>query len=304
MIGKEEKFFYKEKSDEFISYEVSGDGEIPLILIHGFGSSRRNWDDLVARLNAISPAPYTIYAIDCKGTGASSKPEKSDYSINGHAKIIVEFIRKKKLDKHVMAGHSMGGGIALMATLILNRFADAPKQGGLILLDTACYPTRIPDFIRVLSNPWTRWYPLYFMSAQKKAENALGSVFHDQSKITPEIFDRYANLWKIKGFKRAAAATAESIVPKNAKELTAKFPAIECPALVIWGREDRVLRLELGERLAEDLPNAELAVLDGCGHSPMEELPDETAALVAGFADKIRGRFGKVKLEIADKIGL
>ena len=288
---KEEKFFYK--SDDFISYEVSGDGGIPLVLIHGFGSSRRNWDDLVERLDTLSPSPYTIYALDCKGSGKSSKPRNSDYSINGQAKIIVEFIRKKKLHGHVLAGHSLGGGIALLATLLLDKFADAPKQGGLILLDTACYPTRIPGFIEILRSPLTRWIPLYFVSSEKKARRSLETVFFDQSKVTPEIVERYASLWRMKGYKRAVVATAERIVPKNADELTSRFPTIEHPALVVWGGEDRVLRLELAERLVEDLPNAELAVVEASGHCPMEERPDETARLFAGFAERVVARLGK-----------
>ena len=298
---EEGNFHYND--DEFIHYEVYGDGAIPLVLIHGFASSARNWDDLVARLVSAEPTdgdaaqtPYKIYAIDCKGTGASSKPPNSDYSIPAHAKIVADFVRHKGLDNYVLAGHSMGGGVALMAALVLKRFADSPDQSGIILLDTACYPTRLPQFIQVLGNPWTRWIPLYFMSAKSKGERAVEAGFHDQSKATPEIVGRYANLWRIPGFKRATATTAAQIVPPNHDALIAKFHTIDCPTLVIWGRQDRVLDWELGERLVNDLPNAELAVVEECGHCPMEERPDEVARLFADFAQKIIKRSSVLKI--------
>ncbi len=293
------KFHYQD--DEFVHYEVYGDGDIPLVLIHGFASSSRNWDDLLVRLvpsgaDGNAKSPYKIHVVDCKGSGASSKPANSDYSIPAHGKIIADFVRKKGLDGYVLAGHSMGGGVALMATLVLKRFADSPRQGGLILLDTACYPTRVPKFIKILGNPWTRWIPFYFLSARNKGKRALKAGFHNPAKGTQEILARYSNLWKIPGFKRAISATAAQIVPSNPDELTEKFHTIDCPVLVIWGRQDKVLDVELGERLVNDLPNAELAIIDNCGHCVMEEEPDEVAMRFIDFAEKVVERSGDLKL--------
>ena len=53
-----------------------------------------------------------------------------------------------------------------------------------------------------------------------------------------------------------------------------------CPSLVVWGREDHMVPLTHAHAYAEGLPNARLEVLDGAGHSPHLELPDQTAQLV------------------------
>jgi pimeloyl-ACP methyl ester carboxylesterase len=59
---------------------------------------------------------------------------------------------------------------------------------------------------------------------------------------------------------------------------------VKAPALIVWGRRDRVVPLECGERYAEALPSARLAVLEGAGHFVEMEQPDAVAKLIAEFA--------------------
>ena len=58
---------------------------------------------------------------------------------------------------------------------------------------------------------------------------------------------------------------------------------VKTPALVVWGREDRIVPLECGERYVKALPQARLEVVDGAGHFVEMEKPDELARLVRGF---------------------
>jgi pimeloyl-ACP methyl ester carboxylesterase len=62
---------------------------------------------------------------------------------------------------------------------------------------------------------------------------------------------------------------------------------IDVPTLILWGREDRLVPVRLGRRLANTIPNSELIVLPGVGHVPQFELPEETRRLVLGFLDGI-----------------
>jgi len=57
------------------------------------------------------------------------------------------------------------------------------------------------------------------------------------------------------------------------------------PDLLMWGRHDRVVPLAVGRRLAEAMPGARLHVLDACGHLPLEELPDESFAVLQRFLE-------------------
>src|SRR5207244_1907562 len=58
---------------------------------------------------------------------------------------------------------------------------------------------------------------------------------------------------------------------------------VATPTLVVWGREDRIVPLECGERFVKALPQARLTVIDGAGHWVEMEKPDELARLVGGF---------------------
>ena len=59
-----------------LEYDVTGDGP-PLVLLHGLGTSRKTWDDV---LPALAKA-HRVYRIDLKGFGASPKPENGGYSV-------------------------------------------------------------------------------------------------------------------------------------------------------------------------------------------------------------------------------
>ena len=59
--------------------------------------------------------------------------------------------------------------------------------------------------------------------------------------------------------------------------------SVATPALVVWGREDRIVPLECGEGYQKALAHARLEVLDGAGHFVELEKPDELAQLVTRF---------------------
>ena len=76
-----------------------------------------------------------------------------------------------------------------------------------------------------------------------------------------------------------------NIVPDNLDELALRYPEIEIPTFLLWGDHDSVIPLWVGERLADELPNAALTVLDACGHVPPEEKPEESLAAFEAFLD-------------------
>ena len=68
-----------------------------------------------------------------------------------------------------------------------------------------------------------------------------------------------------------------------------RLDTILLPTLVIWGRKDGVVPLRVGKRLARDLPNSHLIVIDHCGHSPHTECPAEVISALKEFAQKTSG---------------
>ena len=66
-------------------------------------------------------------------------------------------------------------------------------------------------------------------------------------------------------------------------KLLRRLPGVSAPTLVLWGADDGIVPLAHGEAYAAAIPDARLAVIDGCGHLPALEQPEAVAGLVAGF---------------------
>jgi len=274
-----QRFYYSD--NDFLNYEIRGSGKITLIFLHGFAASLRNWDDVIKNL---PENIFTSYLVDLKGSGLSSKPRDSHYSIKDNTELIIKFIKHNNLKNYTIIGHSMGGAIALFSYLSL---ADDPqfKPKKLILLDPAAYKTEIPFFVQYLRIPILS-APLYYLtSPEYKSEYTLRRLVYDQKKINPEIINRYAIFMHEAGYGYALMQTAAEIIPDNIEQYVSRYRSITSPVLVIWGKEDPAIPLSSGQRLVNDLPNAKLHVIEKCGHNAHEEYPEEVAELIRSFME-------------------
>ncbi|MDZ4049040.1 MAG: alpha/beta fold hydrolase, partial [Limnobacter sp.] len=90
-----------------VPYLQGGQGE-PLVLIHGFGGSKDNFNRVAYYLTK----HYTVYSIDVPGFGASTRDLNADYVINTQIDRVHEIIEKLGLEKPHIGGNSMGGWIS------------------------------------------------------------------------------------------------------------------------------------------------------------------------------------------------
>lgn len=85
-----------------------------LILVHGLASRCEEWTELAP----LFPAErYTLYRLDLLGSGESSKPKKTDYSIQAHSERLLCFLERKSLSAVTLLGHSLGGAVVLLASI-------------------------------------------------------------------------------------------------------------------------------------------------------------------------------------------
>ena len=112
---------------------------------------------------------------------------------------------------------------------------------------------------------------------------ALPICYYDRKKISGEQVEAYAAPLASLGGRHALLETARQCIPANADELIAAVSTITVPTLILWGREDKVIPLKVGELLHKLIPNSMLDVIDQCGHIPQEEKPDETIAHITEF---------------------
>jgi len=256
--------------------ECHGNGGSSLVLLHGYGGSAFSWRYWIPSL----AERHEVWAVDLKGHGSAPAPPDDRYSPHDHADLIYRFIIQKDLRDVTLLGHSMGGGIAL---LVAFRLLQQGRLARLVLVSGAAYPQRLPPFVKLArKGRWARWF-FALVPKQRLIRWVLRSIVHDPSAITGAQVEGYAEPLRRASHRLALIKTALGIVPPDIDALTARYPDLDIPTLLLWGRHDRVVPLSVGERLLEVLPRATLEVLEDCGHLPPEELPKDSLQIVESF---------------------
>jgi pimeloyl-ACP methyl ester carboxylesterase len=223
-----------------------------------------------------------VVQIDLKGFGRAPKPDDEQYAPSDLAAPVRRLIEERGWSDVTLVGHSLGGAVSLLVALDL--VADSPSRlRRLVVVAGAAYPQRLPPFVRMAD--WPRVSSLVFglLGARRVVEAALRMIVHDPTSITPEQVDGYAAPLSSPDALPALLSAARHIVPNDLPELVIRYPTIHVPTLLLWGREDPVVPLWVGQRLARELPAARIEVLEGCGHLPPEEHPLESLARVERF---------------------
>lgn len=225
-----------------------------LLLIHGAGGNHQSWPPVLRRLEETA-----VYALDLPGHGRSDPPAHDN--IAAYADAVIGFIDALGLQNVTLLGHSMGGAVAQTAVL-----HHHPAIVQLILIGTgATLP--VSDAI-------------------------LNGLMND-----PEATVRLANKfsWARTAPERMVAMGAEVLLKVDPAVLHADFVAcnrfdvreqlgqIDVPTLVISGENDKMTGVENGRFLADNIPNAQFAIVEGGGHMMALEQPAVVADLVRNY---------------------
>ena len=254
-----------------IHYKDEGSGP-PLLLLHGTASSLHTWDGWVAELRD----RFRLLRLDLPGFGLTGPEPHHDYSPERRVEVLAALLDHLGVERCSVAGNSLGGYLAWQLA------ARRPERvDRLVLVDAAGYPEHratgmtVMDLgrIPVLSSVLGKLTPRFLIAA------GVREAYGDPSRATPEIIDRYYRLLLREGNRQALLAGLNSERPA---ELDA-IRSISRPTLVMWGREDRLIAVELAERFHQDLPDSELIVYPGIGHVPMEEIPRRSAQDAEAF---------------------
>ncbi len=258
-------------------HEIYGQGD-PLLCIHGFGASLYSWR------NFIEPfaKDYRLILIDLKGCGKSPKPDDTKYSSQDHADLLYQFILEHDLRKLTLIGNSFGGALSLLLSLMLADAGESARLKSLVLIDAGAYKEYVPAYLKLLSVPLLN-LGVYLIPSRAAVRAILRKAYYDPSKITDEQIAAYAGPIAAPGGKHALIETGRQLVPANFDKLVKRYKQITVPTLIIWGREDRIIPLKVGELLDRKIANSTLKIIEDCGHAPQEEKPEETVPLVLEF---------------------
>lgn len=262
---------YLELEGTWVRYNVIGGGP-PVLLVHGWLSSSRIWEQLAARL----AQRFTVYTLDLTGFGESDKP-LSGYGVRNGSRLLYAFCAHFGLTRTSVVAHDLGGDMAVKLV------ADHPDVvGRLVLVATPADDDQID-----LPTPlWLATLPVIgpiFYALGRRARPVrrlwVRPFVADPSDLTEGVIEDAG--------RSTPAATANTLAIARREisrgRLARQARIIKIPLLVIAGEEDQIVDPQAVDVWAESVDRADVCLLDACGHLPMIERTAEFNAQILAF---------------------
>lgn len=248
-----------------------------LVLLHGASGNLNDFTfDLIERLEP----DYHILALDRPGLGWSDSLGSADSDPRAQARQLRAAVRQLGVRNPVVLGHSYGGAVAMSWAL------NAPEDtAALVLLAAPTYPWegKLGAWYRLNASPLGR--PTRNLVASLAPEHLVSGVIAGifEPQPVPEGYDMHIG---------AGLSLQRSVLEANTRQVNALngylrqmqplYGTLTLPIEQVHGDLDTTVGLELhSRRLAADLPNAALQVLEGVGHMPHHANPDAVVAAIA-----------------------
>jgi pimeloyl-ACP methyl ester carboxylesterase len=251
-----------------------GDGPA-ILLLHGLGHSTHGWRKVIGPLAA---AGYRVMAVDLPGFGYSDKP--GGYSVDAYVQFVSDWLDLHCIERAALVGNSMGGAItAAVAGMRPDRVAAA------VLVDPGGFGKEVTWLLRLAGLRLLRWLPRRV--SRREVRRGLRFVFANPRLIEDEDVDRIIELSKLEGALDSFLEIAHNAIGfrgvRAGQQLGEIAAHITAPALVIWGDRDRIIPPTHAELAHQAIPQAEVAIIENCGHVPQLEAPERFTELVLRF---------------------
>lgn len=270
-----------------VHHVFGGSGSPPVLFVHGLGSAGY----LEWRFNLpVIARSHSVFAPDLPGFGRSEQPVDG-YGIPLFTRVVEAYIRERAL-RPVLVGSSMGGRVALEVAL---RCPDVVQK--LVLVNA----------LGVVRPNVQLFYPLLLLP--RVGEGMLGLMRETLHRLPPAAIRRYARRYlrvpgdverlldesyltamremhATEGYPRAYLSTVRALARRESYQsdlLLAGLRASGLPVMLVWGEGDRLLPLARAREAHRQLPGARLEVIEGAGHAPQSEQPDQLNRVLEDF---------------------
>jgi 2-succinyl-6-hydroxy-2,4-cyclohexadiene-1-carboxylate synthase len=261
-----------------LAYRTAGDdGDVPVLLIHGYTGNLRNWG---ATVPPLLRGGFRTLSADNPGHGASGAPQRFEpYALDEVARTLHGLAEGLDFHPAVLVGHSMGGAIAEEYAL---QFPEAVRA--LVLVGSAggaSGPERedLSDDMQALRAACERggMEAVFDLQLEHGKRPAAAAADPDRQALLRAEFARTS----FEGFEFGALAlrTRRDTLPRLGK--------LRLPTLIVRGEHEDPTLVRVSDDLAATLPDARLVVIPGAGHSPQFEAPDAFNRVLLEFLDAL-----------------
>ncbi|WP_042693873.1 alpha/beta fold hydrolase [Azospirillum sp. B506] len=262
--------------DLSIHYNDAGEGAETVVMLHGSGPGASGWANFSRNVEAVVGAGYRVILMDCPGWSKSgpivctgSRSELNARALKG----LLDVLGSGRV--HII-GNSMGAHSAVAFAL-----ANPARVGKLVLMGggtggVSLFQPMPLEGIKLLQG-------VYRDPTLESLKKMLNVFMYDASKLTDELIqERLDNMLArrehLENFVKSLAAN-----PRQFPDISPRLGEIAAPALVIWGRDDRFVPMDVGLRLLWGMQNAELHVFNRCGHWAQWEHAEKFNRMVIDF---------------------
>lgn len=267
--------------------DLPGTG-VPILLVHGIGSSLLSWGGVPDRIAA---SGRRVVALDLPGHGDSSRGP-GDYSLGAMACALRDLLDHLGIARVHLVGHSLGGGISMQ---FIYQYPE--RVDGLVLESSGGLGEEAFSGLRAAALPGASLALRVAINERTLAAAAwvgdtLGRVGIRPHVLSPRALETVA--WLGEDDRRAAfLATLRSVVGPGGQSVSAldKLHLMaDRPVLIVWGDRDPMIPMAHGEAAHAMLPGSRFVVFPGAGHEPHASDPARFAELVVDHFARIESQ--------------
>lgn len=270
-----------------INYKIIGNGNMPIILLHGWGVDSDKYIETLKQLS-VQSSEFSVYAPDLPGFGKSDNPPEA-WGVSEYTELIKKFMNELGLKDLILIGHSFGGRIAI-------KFAAKYPQGlkALVLTGAAGIKhslTLKQKIFYILAKIGKAVFSLPIINMlQKPAQKLLYKAaqekdYYQAQGIMRETFKKVINEDLTPYLEKISASSGSPPRLGEAGALSGKIPT-----LLIWGAKDNSTPLSDGRLIDLKIKSAggrsELKIIDEANHSLPYQIPEKFAKIIAEFIKK------------------
>jgi pimeloyl-ACP methyl ester carboxylesterase len=261
-------------------FQLAGAGPA-LLLVHGLLGYSFSWRHTIPRLAERS----TVYAPDLPGAGFSDLPPRMDCHLTACAEWLLRFMDATGIEDCDLVGTSYGGAIAIMAAALI------PRRIRALILIAPVNPWSAHG--RILSVLLSRVLPAsLFLRAAPQLRTLQQFYFRrlygDSRRIRPEAIEGYLKPLLGRGPFEFALHVLRSW-NRDLRLLKSVLPRIsQIPTLLLWGTRDGAVDPASAVPLGREFNDCRLRMIDGAGHLPYEEAPEELNQAILEFLDRCK----------------
>ena len=264
----------------------------PVLFIHGLGSSGyMEW-----RFNLEATADrHRVFAPDLPGFGRSEKP-RARYGIPYFTRFIERYMEERGLRSAAVVGASLGGRIALelalesprlVSKLVLVNALGLGRPNVHVSYGLVTIP-RVGEALMNVARGALRWAPS--QTIRRVAARYAGSSSDLIRTMDDAYLDNLRELYAAEGYHNAYLATVRSLVTPKAvfggqHDMTMRLNELKVPVQLIWGADDPLFPVAHAARAHSLIERSRLTVIEGAGHTPQAERPEEFNRVLHAFLD-------------------